>query len=269
MQRLAEHKERDRAVWAAGDFDAIAELIWEVGGRVVDRVGVREGDEVLDVACGTGNASIPAALAGGDVTGLDLTPELFVAARERAARAAVDIDWVEGDAEELPFDDVSFDIVLSTFGCMFAPRQEQAAAEIARVLRRGGRACIASWTADGPIGEFFKTVGGHMPPPPQPFSPPVLWSNEDHVRSLLEPHGLSLECERETVLMKGDSAEALTTLYEEKFGPVVKAKELLEPQGKWDALREDLVKLFESHNAATNGGVAYPAEYLVVLATKR
>ena len=269
MQRLAEHKERDRAVWAAGHYDAVAELIWEVGGRVIDRVGVREGDEVLDVACGTGNASIPAALAGGDVTGLDLTPELFVSARERAARAGVDIDWVEGDAEDLPFDDAGFDVVVSTFGCMFAPRHEQTAAEIARVLRPGGRACIASWTPDGPIGEFFRTVGSHMPPPPAGFSPPVLWGSEEHVRSLFEPHGVTVDCERQTVLIRGDSAEALTTLYEEKFGPVVKAKELLEPQGRWDALRGDLVRLFDSHNEAKNGGIAYPAEYLVAVGAKR
>jgi ubiquinone/menaquinone biosynthesis C-methylase UbiE len=268
MEKIADKNERARALWAAGDFDAIAELIWEVGGWVIDRVGVREGERVLDVACGTGNASIPAAVAGGDVTGLDLTPELFVAAREHAAQAGVDIDWVEGDAEELPFDDASFDVVVSTFGCMFAPHHERTAGEIARVLRSGGRACIASWTPDGTVGDFFKTVGSHMPPPPQPFTPPALWGNEEHVRSLFEPHGVTIECERQTVMMRSDSADALTTLYEEKFGPVVKAKELLEPQGKWEALRSDLVKLFETHNRSTDGRMAYPADYLVALGTR-
>ena len=269
MEKLADRRETARAVWAAGHYDDVAELIWEVGGRVIDRVGVREGDEVLDVACGTGNASIPAAVAGGDVTGLDITPELFVVARERASRAGVDIDWIEGNAEELPFDDASFDVVVSTFGCMFAPRHERTAAEIARVLRSGGQVCIASWTPDGSIGDFFKTVGSHMPPPPQPFSPPVLWGSEEHVRSLFEPQGVTIECEREAVMIKSDSAEALATLYEDKFGPVVKAKELLDPQGKWEALRDDLVKLFDGHNRSIGAGMEYPAEYLVAVGTKR
>ena len=158
-----EARERARATWAAGDYDAIVDYIWGVGGDLVDRVGVGDGDRVLDVACGTGNAAIPAAQRGGEVTGLDLTPELLERGRRRAQKEGVTIDWVEGDAEALPFDDASFDVMLSTFGCMFAPRHQVAAAEIARVLAPGGRIGIAAWTPDGTIGDFFRSLSASRP----------------------------------------------------------------------------------------------------------
>ena len=139
-----EAQQRARATWSAGDFDAIAERIWSVGGNLVSRVGVNAGDRVLDVACGTGNAAIPAAVAGGEVTGLDITPELFEDARRRAGEAGVELDLVEGDAQDMPFDDQSFDVVVSTFGCMFAPDHKRAAGEIARVLKPGGRMGVAA-----------------------------------------------------------------------------------------------------------------------------
>jgi SAM-dependent methyltransferase len=146
---LTEAQQRARATWAAGDYDTIVEYIWSAGGDLVGRVGVTEGETVLDVACGTGNATIPAAETGADVTGLDITPELLDGGRRRAADAGVEIEWVEGDAEALPFDDGSFDVVLSTFGCMFAPDHQKAAAEIARVVKPGGRIGIAAWTPEG------------------------------------------------------------------------------------------------------------------------
>src|SRR5919198_1239354 len=162
-----------RTMWGSGNYAAVAERISESGELVVERAGVEPGMDVLDVACGTGNASIPAAEAGARVTGLDITPELFAAGRERAAKAGVEIEWVEGDAESLPFDDESFDVVLSTFGCMFAPRQDLAAREIARVLRPGGRIGICSWTDEGSVGDFFRTVSAHTSPPPPPIAPPI------------------------------------------------------------------------------------------------
>ena len=264
MQEVAERRREARALWAAGDYDVIAELIWDVGERLVRRLSVRPGERVLDVACGTGNAAIPAAQAGGIVTGVDLTPELFGPALRRAAAAGVEVDWVEGDAESLPFADGSFDVVTSTFGCMFAPGQEQTAAEIARVMRPGARAGIASWTPEGTVGDFFRVIGGHLPPPPEPFSPPTLWGSEPDVRALLEPHGLALECEREEVVFRFESADGLVSLYEHKFGPVLMARRLLEPEGRWAALRQDLVELFERHNTAADGGMEYGGEYLVV-----
>jgi ubiquinone/menaquinone biosynthesis C-methylase UbiE len=140
MQKLAEIKQEAQAAWAAGDYDAMMrqEGLYEVGTSIVRRAGVGAGEDVLDVACGTGNAAIPAARAGASVTGLDLTPAMLAAARDRARAADVAIEWVEGDAEDRPFDDRRFDVILSTFGCMFAPRHEVVADEVARVLRPGG-----------------------------------------------------------------------------------------------------------------------------------
>src|SRR6266568_355798 len=196
---LAELKQRTRATWAAGDFPAIAKRqLWEVGERLVRRVGIGSREDVLDVACGTGNAAIRAAEAGGDVVGVDLTPELFEAGREQAEEAGVELEWVEGDAEDLPFPDGSFDVVLSTFGVMFAPRHEVAAGELARVLRPGGRMGLTNWTADGVVGQMFRTMGSYLPaPPPVASGPPVLWGSEQHVRQLFAGTGVELSFARE------------------------------------------------------------------------
>ena len=160
--------------------------IWAAGGVVTRAARVGAGDEVLDVACGTGNAAIQAAQVGGRVTGVDLTPELFAAARRRAAAAGVEIDLVEGDAEHLPFEDGSFDVVLSTFGAMFAPRHAVTANEIVRVLRPGGRIGLANWEPDGSAWELFRTMARHLPPPPPTAEPPLLWGTEEHVRELFD-----------------------------------------------------------------------------------
>jgi len=261
---IAEPKDAARAVWAAGDYDAVATLIWDVGGRLVRRLEVGPGDDVLDVACGTGNAAIPAAQAGARVVGVDLTPELFAAARRRAGAAGVEVEWVEGDAEALPFGDESFDVVVSTFGLMFAPRHEAAAAEVVRVLRPGGRIGICSWTPEGNVGEFFALMAAHLPPPPGPA--PTLWGSEEHVRDLFAEAGLELSFERELVELRFDTIDEAVALYETKFGPVVKAREQLEPEGRWAALRSDLAGLFARHNRSRDGGVSFPAEYLVLTA---
>jgi len=254
---LDQMKRATRATWAAGDYDAVAlRQLWPVGERVVRLAGVAPGEDVLDVACGTGNAAIRAAQAGADVVGVDLTPELFEAGRRHAAEAGVRVEWVEGDAEALPAEDESFDVVLSVFGCMFAPRHRLAAGEIARVLRPGGRLCIAAWTPEGAVGEMFRTLGGHLPPPPPFAEPPLLWGTEDHVRELFEESGVEVEFARETV----DFAE-FASIDEElefsatKFGPMLMARRLLEPQGRWQALLDDFRRLIE-----TSSG---PAEYLV------
>ncbi len=173
---LTEQKQEARKLWGSGDYPAIATMIEGVGRLAVERGGVSAEDKVLDVACGAGNATIPAAQRGAEVTGLDLTPKLLEAGRAAAADAGVEIDWIEGDAEDLPFGEESFDVVLSVFGCMFAPDHRAAAREIARVLRPGGGIAICSWTPEGATGRFFETLGGRMPPPPEGFQPPVLWA---------------------------------------------------------------------------------------------
>ncbi len=261
-------KQGARVTWASGDFDEVAKMILPVGTALVERVGVGAGQDVLDIAAGTGNAAVPAAETGAAVVASDLTPELFVAGRRNAEKAGVEIDWVEADAEALPFDDASFDIVLSTFGIMFAPRHEVAAAEAVRVLRPGGRLGFACWRPDGQIGKFFATIGSHMPAPPEGFQSPPMWGMREHVSSLFEGSGIRLEFHDDEVAFEFDSSEHAVRMYEEKFGPIVKARELLEPEGKWEALRADLLSLFESESEPRDGGITYIGEYLTTIGTK-
>lgn len=267
LDDIAAAKTTARATWAAGDYDTISRPLWSAGARVVHAVGAGAGDTVLDVACGTGNAAIQAAQAGARVTALDLTPELFAAGRARAAEAGVDVEWIEGDAEDLPFDDEHFDVAMSTFGCMFAPRHGVAATELARVLRPGGRLGLCSWTPEGTIGEFFRTIGGHLPPPPPFAQSPLLWGTEEHVRTLFADTGLTLEFTRAEVEFRFDSTEDEVEHYETKFGPLLKARAMLEPQGKWGALHEDFSAYVRSHHTPEDGSRSL-GEYLLVVGTK-
>jgi SAM-dependent methyltransferase len=263
---VEQFKERARTTWAAGDFDEISKLILDVGKNVVAKADIQPGMTVLDIACGTGNATIPAALAGGRCTGLDLTPELFDAARRNAADAGVEIDWVQGDAEDLPLDDGSFDRVLSTFGVMFAPRHEVAAAELARVIAPGGTAVLACWGPYGLNGEMFPMVGKHMPPPPSYAQPPIRWGDEEHVRALLEPHGLEVSTERQAVDFRADSVETIVARMEEYFGPWKMAQAVLGDD--WPSLRAELTDLYERYATEANGQVGATAEYLLTIAKK-
>lgn len=263
----SEAQKRARATWAAGDFDAIADRIWHVGDDLIQRVGINQGDKVLDVAAGTGNAAIPAAVAGGEVTALDITPELFEPGRRRAAEAGVEIEWIEGDAQELPFDDDSFDVVVSTFGCMFAPDHRKAASEIARVLRPGGKLGIVAWRPEGAIGRFFMTIAKHAPPPPEGFQPPPLWGLRDHVSGLFAETGVELSFEDAAAHFRFDSIDQAVEEFSTKFGPVVILRAALEPEGR-DALEADMRTLYEEITEAGDDGVAYDAEYLITLGKK-
>lgn len=267
MDALAALKATQRAMWSAGDYDSIAERILSAGRAVVARTGVGPGDRVLDVACGTGNAAVPAAAAGARVAGVDLTPEMFPAARLRAAAAGVEVDWREGDAEALPFDDGAFDVVVSTFGCMFTPRHEVAARELARVLAPGGRLGLCNWTPEGWVGEFFRTVAAHVPPPVA-GPPPLLWGTEDHVRALFEGTGVALDFDRDHVVFEFDDAKSAAMEYVTRFGPVVKAREALEAAGGWEAFEADFLALFDRGRVGPAGPVRFGAEYLVVLGRK-
>jgi SAM-dependent methyltransferase len=268
MAELSEQNQQARGMWAMGDYPTIVERIATAGVKAVEAGEVAEGDAVLDVACGTGNATIPAARTGSKVTGLDLTPELLDAGRAAAAEQGVEIEWIEGDAEQLPFDDESFDVVLSVFGCMFAPDHRRTAQEMARVLRSGGRIAVCAWTPEGNVGRFFATTASHMPPPPEGFQPPTLWGTEDHVRELFDGTGAELRFERAEVDFVADSSEEFLAEYEQKLPPMVAAKTLLEPQGKWDALRSELLALYDETNDATDGTYRSPGEYLVTIGKK-
>ena len=268
MAELTEQKEQARVMWAMGDYPGIVEKIAGAGEKAVEAAGVTEADEVLDVACGSGNATIPAALTGAKVTGLDLTPELLEAGRANAAQAGVEIDWVEGDAEQLPFEDQSFDAVISVFGCMFAPDHRRTAMELARVLRPGGRLAVCAWTPEGNVGQLFITVAKHMPPPPEGFQPPILWATEDHARKLFDGTGVELEFEHDAIEFTHESAQDFLAEYEVKLPPIVAAKAALEPEGKWQPLRDDIEALYESHNRADDGTYRAPGEYLVIKGRK-
>ena len=263
----AEIKARQRKTWASGNWDEFSNTIRGVGDNLLDHAGLEEGMEVLDVGTGTGGTlAIPAALRGGKVIGSDLTPEHFDDARRRAEEAGVEIEWVEADAEDLPFDDASFDRVFSTFGHMFAPRHAIAAAEIARVCRPGGMVAFTTWPADSRVAEMFGTVAKHMPAPPPGFQPPILWGVEDNVREYLRPVGLEPEFSRGRAVIEMGSSEDAVQRWEDNFGPVVVAKAALGDD--WPALRSDLGDLFERSNEADDGTFRVTFEYMITVAPK-
>ena len=264
---VADYKLGHRKTWASGDWDEISKLIAGVGPSLLDRLEVDAEMRVLDVGTGTGGTvAIPAAQRGARVVGLDLAPELFEDARRRADDAGVEVEWVEGDAESLPFADDTFNRVISTFGHMFAPRHAVAGAELARVLMPGGALGTTTWTPEGAIGAMFRTMAGHVPPPPDFAEPPILWGNERHVREMLEPHGLVLEFGREIVRFEAPSVEEYVRKYEEEFGPIVMAKAALGE--RWPDLRRDLVETFGSWNGGGDAGFEMDAEYLVTVGWK-
>ncbi len=259
-------KERHRATWAAGDYGAVADrLVLPIGLRIVERIGVTAGDEVLDVATGTGSAAIPAAATGATVTGLDLVPELLDVARRRAGDAGVEVEWVAGDAEDLPFADECFDVVLSTLGIQFAPHHRRTATELARVCRPGGRIGLCNWTPEGYIGRFFTTLRPYLPAPPPGVSPPPLWGDESHVAEMFAGTGVELQTSRETVPFRHDTPAAFVDFMATNYGPLVKARESLAPEGRWEPLRDDLVRLGEEMNTGGGGRFLVNSEYLVVI----
>jgi SAM-dependent methyltransferase len=263
-------KAAHHATWAAGDYAAIAELIDEIPPRhLMHVVGVGPGQTVLDVATGTGNVALRAAEAGADVVGLDLTPELFEVARRRAEALGVEVEWVEGDAEALPYGDEAFDRVLSVFGVQFAPRHEVAAAELVRVCKPGGVVGLCNWTPEGMVGELFSIMSAYLPPAPAYASPPPLWGDEDHVRELFADADVLLDLERATTPFRFDSSEHFVSFFETNYGPTVKARERLTAEGQWDDCRAEIVDMLDRRNVATDGSFAVPSEYLAVVARRR
>lgn len=263
-------KAAHHATWASGDYAAIAELIDEIPpAQLLRATGVGPGQTVLDVATGTGNVALQAAAAGADVVGLDLTPELFDVARRRAGALGLDVEWVEGDAEDLPYEDGSFDRVLSTFGIQFAPRHEVVAAELARVCKPGGVIGLCNWTPEGKVGELFSIMRRYLPPAPAYASPPPLWGDETHVRSLFADADVILELERTTTSFLFQSAEHYVSFFETNYGPTVKARERLTEEGRWDDCRAEIVEMLERRNVATDGTLDVPGEYLLVVARRR
>jgi SAM-dependent methyltransferase len=261
-------KDAHRKTWASGDYARIAELVTDVGERVVERAGVRAGSDVLDVAAGTGNASIPAAAAGAHVIATDLTPELFTAGRNRARRAGVELEWITADAEDLPFEDERFDYVLSSIGVQFAPRHELVASELFRVCRPGGTIALGNWAADGYIGRFWTIMGPYLPPPPDYASPPAGWGRSEHVEQLFAGYPVELTFERDALDFEAVSAEAFIDTLTDFYGPLLQARNKLTATGRWEALRDELIALSDGVNAARGGHFRAASEYLVTLGRK-
>jgi ubiquinone/menaquinone biosynthesis C-methylase UbiE len=267
MTPVAELKKVHRAVWAAGDYASVAEVIDDAPPRdLLAHAVVAPGHEVLDVAAGTGNIAIPAAAIGARTVGLDLTPELFETARRRAAEQGVDVEWVEGDAEDLPFEDESFDRVLSAFGVMFAPRHEVVARELARVCRPGGRIGLVNWTPDSFIGQLFKTIAGYVPPPAGLRSP-MLWGTEERLRQLFADGISSLQITRRQYVFRYRSAEHWLEVFRTYYGPMTRTFAALPAEGQ-AALTADLLDLARRHNRAGDRGLAAPSDYLEVVAVR-
>jgi SAM-dependent methyltransferase len=264
---LAAVKQRQQQAWASGDYHAIAARIHVVAERLVDAADLHAGWRVLDVATGSGNAAIAAARLGVVAVGVDYVPSLLERARGRAEAEGLSVGFVEGDAEALPFEDASFDAVTSVFGAMFAPYHERAAAELLRVARPGGTIALASWTPDGFLGEFFRTMSKHVPPPAGVRSP-MLWGTESHLRSLFGDDVSSLRSAERTFTFRFTSADEFVSSFRRWYGPTLKAFESLDA-GRSEALERDLRRLANRHDRLGTDAIAIPATYLEVVATRR
>jgi SAM-dependent methyltransferase len=251
-------KARQRAAWASGDFTVIGTTLQIVGETLCEAADLRGGERVLDVAAGNGNATLAAARRFASVTSTDYVPMLLAHGAERAAAERFDIRFEEADAEALPYADGSFDLVLSTFGVMFAPDQPRAAAELWRVCRPGGRIGLASWTPNGLIGGLFRTIGRHLPPPAGARSP-AFWGTEAGLAALF-PQG-AIEAQERHFVFRYRSPAHFVEVFRRWYGPVLKAFEALNPVGQ-EALEADMLALLARFNRATDGTLAAPSAYL-------
>jgi len=265
MQAL---KQRLRATWIAGDFGEIAKSIEAGAEEFVERLDLKPGMKVLDVACGTGNLAIPAARTGADVTGIDIAPNLIEQAQARAASEGLNATFEVGDAEALPYPDGSFDVVMTMFGAMFAPRPDVTASELKRVCKPGGLIAMANWTPGAFTGQMFKTNAKHVPPPAGMPSP-ILWGTEDAVRERLADGISDLQMTPRKIMFTYPFGPTdVVEHFRMYFGPTQKAFESLDADGQ-NALRADLEGLWAENNQATDGTTKVESEYLEVRAKKQ
>ena len=260
-------KTRLRSTWIAGDFGQIAKFYVDDAAAFISRLGLKPGTKLLDVACGTGNLALPAARLGANVTGVDIAPNLVEQARARAAGEGLTAQFDEGDAEALPYDDASFDAVVTMFGAMFAPRPEMVAAELKRVTKPGGLIAMANWTPGGFIGQMFKTAAGHVPPPAGMASP-VLWGLEEKVRERLSDGVSQIQVTPRILKFAFPFSPAeVVEHFRLYYGPTNKAFGSVD-ETKAAALRKDLEDLWTRENTKTDGTTSVDAEYLEVVATR-
>jgi len=259
-------KSRQQAAWSSGDYAVIGTTLQIVGEELCETLDVRSGQKVLDVAAGNGNASLAAARRWCDVVASDYVPALLERARERAAAERLDIEFREADAEALPFPDGSFDVVVSIFGVMFAPDQERAAAEMVRVCKPGGKIGLANWTPDGFIGQLFKTIGKHVPPPGA--KSPALWGTRARIAELFEPHATSVDSSQRSFVFRYRTPAHWLEVFKTYYGPVLKTFAALEPAAQ-AALQHDLMALIDRFNRSGDGSMVVPSEYLEIVITRK
>jgi SAM-dependent methyltransferase len=260
-------RQMQQKTWSEGDFAMVASLVSMPSEQLAETLEIVPGERVLDVACGSGNAALAAARrAWGNTVGVDFVPALLERGRERAAAERLDVEFVEGDAADLPFGDGEFDVVTSVFGAMFAPDQEKAAAELLRVCRPGGRIGMGNWTPDGAVGGMFMTVVKHAPPPPG-VKPPLLWGTEDRLRELFGDGIADLRVERRISRQPFRSADHYIEFFRTYFGPVRVAFERVGKDGE-RALEDDLRTYLQEANTAGERALVLEAEYLEVVATR-
>jgi len=253
--------------WSKGDFAMVANIVYHASENLAEALDIVPDERVLDVACGSGNGAIAAARRSwGGAVGADYVPSLLERGRERAAAERLEVEFVEADAQDLPFEDASFDVAMSIFGAMFAPDQKKTAAELLRVVKPGGRIGMANWTPAGSVGTMFKTISKHAPPPPG-LDSPLRWGTEEGVRDLFGDGVADLRVEPRTSRQPFRSADHYIEFFRTYFGPTQMAYERAGPDGE-AALTEDLRGFLEAANTAGDRAMVLEAEYLEVIATR-
>ncbi len=263
----SELKSRHRAMWASGDYASMVEtFLLPLGPRLVEACGIGPGMRVLDIGAGTGNASIPAARAGADVTASDLTPELLEAGRRQAEAEGLELEWVEADAENLPFEDESFDVVMSSIGAMFAPHHQAVADEVVRVCRRGGTIGLLSWTPEGMLGALFRMMGPFAAPPPPGAQPPPLWGSEDHLRELFGDRVDWQTLERDVLEITAfEHPHDYATHFKERYGPTIATLANARKNGREAEFEDAFNRFTEEWNRGTDAAARFEKEYLLAI----
>jgi ubiquinone/menaquinone biosynthesis C-methylase UbiE len=260
-------KTRQQGAWSSGDYAVVGTTLQIVGEELCEALDLRAGETVLDVAAGNGNATLAAARRWTDVVATDYVPALLERARKRAEAEGLRVEFREADAEALPFADESFDVVISTFGVMFTPDQDKAAAELVRVCRRGGRIGLANWTPEGFIGQVFKTIGRHVPPPAGARSP-ALWGNRQRLAELFEPQAASIRSAQRHFVFRYRSPEHWLEVFRTYYGPLLKTFAALAPPAQAELERE-LLALIGQFNRSGDATMVVPSEYLEVVVTRQ
>lgn len=260
-------KARQQGAWSSGDYAIVGTTLQIVGEQLCEALDIRAGQQVLDVAAGNGNVSLAAARRWCDVTSTDYVAALLERAQERAAADRLNLTIREADAEALPFSDKSFDVVVSTFGVMFTPDHDLAASEMVRVCKHGGKIGLANWTPDGFIGQLFKTIGKHVPPPPGVKSP-ALWGTRERIKEMFEPHASSIVTAQRNFAFRYRSPDHWLDIFKTYYGPVLKAFAALDSAGQ-SALERDIRTLITQFNRSGDNSMVVPSEYLEIVINRR